>query len=372
MSNRALVAGSRRVVIKVGSSVLASEEGLLGERFEALAQEIARQKQAGRTIVLVSSGAVAAGRQKLGLAPGKLSVPQSQAAAAAGQSALVVAWEKAFAQVGEKVAQVLLVADDLSSRARYLNARNTLLTLLDWGVIPVINENDTVAYAELQFGDNDQLAVRIGPMVEADLVILLTDTEAVYDADPRQNPAARPFPELSAVTPELLAAVGQTPGKFGRGGMRSKLIAAQRALEAGIPLLVLSGQSSDYLAQALQGAEIGTLFASPQHRYQGKKLWLAHLPAARGSLEVDDGAVLALQKGGSLLPVGITKVLGSFQAGDPVYAAAPDGRQIAIGLVNYPASAIERIRGHHSEEIEALLGYRHSDEVIHRDNLALL
>ncbi len=371
-ARRNLFAQARRVVVKVGSAVLAGAAGLNQERIDRLAAELAALGQAGREVILVSSGAIAAGTRKIGLPRRPASIPEQQAAAAVGQSALVQAWEDGFRKHGRSVAQLLLTADDLAHRHRYLNARNTLNTLLAWGVVPLINENDTVMVDEIQFGDNDQLATLIASLVGADLLVILSDVDALYDADPRQNPTARPVRWVPRVDAQLLRAAGEAPSTVGRGGMRSKLLAAKKCLDAGIPLLLASGRQPGVLEAAFAGLEVGTLFWSGQRRYSGKKLWLAQLPRPQGEVVVDAGAARALRTAGtSLLPVGVRAVRGVFGVGAPVRVVDEAGRLVGIGLTQYAAADLERIKGRRTHEIATLLGHNPSDEVIHRDNFAL-
>lgn len=369
---RAALAHAGRVLVKIGSAVLTGPDGLDGARIEALAGQISRLRNAGREVVVVSSGAIAAGVRRMGLTARPRDIPGKQAAAAVGQGLLVRAWDEAFARLGTTTAQVLLTADDLAHRHRYLNARHTLETLLAWRVVPVINENDTVMVDEIKFGDNDQLAALIAGLVGADATVILSDVDALYDADPHKVPTARPIPWVRRWDASFLDLAGSDAGALGTGGMRSKLLAAQKCLSAGIPLLIASGTEPDVLVRALSGEPVGTLFAGRTRKFAGCKLWLAHLPRPSGDLVVDEGAARALREGGtSLLPVGVASVSGHFGVGAPVRCLDPEGRVVGIGLVNYDAAEIERIRGCRTAEIEARLGYRHSDEVIHRDHFAL-
>ena len=358
-----------RVVVKVGSAVLAGEGGLIPERFSAIAQGVKALKAAGLEVVLVSSGAIAAGRGLLGR-PRPKRLPELQALAAAGQPELMRAWKAAFAP--EPVAQVLLDAGDLADRGRFLNAKNTLETLLSWGVVPVVNENDTVMTEEIQFGDNDQLAVLLAGVVEADWVLLLSDVDALYDADPRTHPGARPIRELTEVTPEVLAMASSRPGRAGRGGMRSKLFAAKRALDAGVALWLLPGRDPEAILKALKGEAIGTRFLPQGRRYAGKKRWLAQLPLIQGELVVDAGAARALrERGASLLPVGVKAVRGNFPAGAPVRVLDEAGALVGYGLVSLGSETLARILGMHSGEVARFLGREAPEEVIHRDRFAL-
>ena len=360
----------RRIVIKVGSAVLSGADGRQHQL--SIAEQIATLKREGREVVLVSSGAVASGMAKLGLKERPKTMPGKQAAAAVGQPVLMQRWEQAFDWFELKVAQVLLTAEDLAQRNRYLNSRHTLETLLEWGIVPVINENDTVMVEEIKFGDNDQLSALIATLVAADLLIILSDIEALYTADPRSNPEAQPIHFVERVDSEIMAMAGDNPNQVGTGGMRSKLLAAEKVQAAGIPLLLLPGTQPQSIAKALAGESVGTLFAGGNRRYGGQKLWLYQLPKPAGEIVVDAGAAKALRQGGaSLLPAGIREVHGSFGVGEAVKCLDLENHLIGVGLVNYTAAEIERIKGAKSKDLERILGYNHSDEVIHRDYFAL-
>ncbi|MFZ2447104.1 MAG: glutamate 5-kinase [Syntrophobacteraceae bacterium] len=365
----------RRVLIKVGSAVLTGPKGLNRVMIHRLSDQIAelRERNAGLDVLVVSSGAVASGLRKVGLTERPKSIPHKQAAAAVGQSVLMEAWEAAFDKYDLMVAQVLLTSEDLAHRHRYLNARNTLETLLSWGILPILNENDTVVVEEIKFGDNDQLSATIAGLVGADLVINLTDTEGLYDCDPRLNASARLIPAVARVDAKVLACATPAPGTVGTGGMLSKLHAAKKCLASGIPMIIAPGRERDVILRLFAGEALGTLFLPRERAYQGKKVWLANLPKPVGDLTLDEGAVTALQKRGrSLLPIGIREVRGSFGVGAPVRCVDKEGNIIGIGLTNYKSAEIEAIKGRHSEEIEGLIGYKHSDEVIHRDNFVLM
>lgn len=359
-----------RLVVKVGSAVLSDAKGR--QQQLEIAAQIAALRAEGREVVLVSSGAVATGLSKLGFKERPKTMPGKQALAAVGQPTLMHLWEQAFSWFGLKVAQVLLTAEDLGHRQRYLNARQTLETLLEWGIVPIINENDTVMVEEIKFGDNDQLSALIATLVGADLLILLSDIEALFEADPRTHPQARPIPYVERVDAEVLRMAGDSPGRVGTGGMKSKLLAAEKAQAAGIPTLLLPGTRPQSMSQALRGEPVGTLFAGGNRRYSGRKLWLYQLPKPQGEVVVDAGAAQALRQGGaSLLPAGIQEVRGQFGVGEAVKCLDTEGNLIGIGLVNYSASELSRIKGRKTREIEALLGYKNTDEAIHRDYFAL-
>lgn len=333
-------------------------------------REIARQvlalREEGREVVLVSSGAVAAGMAATGL-PRPQDMPLKQALAAIGQPLLMAAWREAFAPI--PVAQVLLTAEDLASRERYLNAKATLQALLRLEALPIINENDTVAFQEIRFGDNDQLAARVAALVEAGLLVLLSDVDALYEDDPKKNPGARPILEVERVEAVLGHAGEGNP--LGSGGMRSKLLAARIASRVGIPTLLLPGRRPGAVLEALKGAPLGTYFHA-RRRYRGERAWLYGLLKPKGELVLDAGAVRALkERGASLLPAGVKVVRGRFGRGEAVRLLTEAGEEVGVGLANYAAEEIERIRGHKSAEIEALLGYRYTEEVVHRDHLVL-
>ncbi len=363
----------RRVVIKVGSAVITGSKGLDRVVIHRLSDQIAELMGRGHEILIVSSGAIASGMKKLGLTEKPKTIPYKQATAAVGQSFLVQAWEEAFDKYDILVAQVLLTGEDLGNRSRYLNARNTLEVLLEWRIIPVINENDTVVVEEIKFGDNDQLAVLIGCLVGADLIIILTDIEGLYDKDPKEDPSARLIHEVHKIDKNILSLASSKTSSVGTGGMISKLMAAKKALSIGIPMIIAPGKERDVILKIFEGERLGTLFMPDRRLYRGRKAWLAHLPHPAGELVIDKGAEDAIaRKGKSLLPAGILEVRGNFGVGAPVKCVSIDGRLIAIGLSNYKSSEIERIKGCHTSEIEAIIGYKHSDEVIHRNNLALI
>lgn len=362
----------RRLVIKVGSAVLTGPRGLNRVMIHRLSDQLAELRERNREIVVVSSGAVASGLRKVGLTERPRTIPHKQAVAAVGQGVLMEAWEAAFDKYELLVAQVLLTSEDLAHRHRYLNARNTLETLLDWGILPIINENDTVVVEEIKFGDNDQLSAMIAGLIGADLVINLTDTEGLYDCDPRLDDSAHLISVVNRVDSKLLACATPSPGAVGTGGMLSKINAAKKCLASGIPMIIAPGKERDVILRLFAGEMLGTLFLPRKRLYQGKKLWLANLPKPAGDLILDRGAVAALQKHGkSLLPIGILAVRGAIGVGSPVRCLDEAGEMIGIGLSNYKASEIDQIKGHHSEDIEQLIGYKHSDEVIHRNNFVL-
>jgi len=365
----------QRLVIKVGSAVLTGPRGLNRVMVHRLSDQIAelRQSNPDRKIAIVSSGAVASGLRKVGHTQWPRSIPHKQAMAAVGQGVLMEAWEAAFDKYELLVAQVLLTSEDLSHRHRYLNARNTLETLLDWGIIPIINENDTVVVEEIKFGDNDHLSAMIAGLIAADLVIILTDTAGLYDCDPRFNEEARLISLVNKIDSRLVACATSLAGAVGTGGMASKVNAAKKCLASGIPMIIAPGRERDVLLRIFAGETLGTLFLPRKRLYHGKKLWLANLPKPVGELVLDEGAVNALRKRGkSLLPIGVREVRGAFGVGAPVRCLNELGEVVGIGLSNYKSIEIELIKGRHTEEIENLIGYKHSDEVIHRNNFVLV
>jgi glutamate 5-kinase len=371
---RKILGQARRIVVKVGSSILASvEKGLRYEGFSHLSKEISDLKRQGYEIVLVSSGAIAAGMEKLGYKTRPQDITQKQATAAVGQTRLMNIYESYFSRYRQMVAQVLLTRDDLSHRRRFLNARNTLLTLLDLGIIPIINENDTVVVDEIKFGDNDNLSALITNLIGADLLIILTDMEGLCDSDPRVNPNARCIPLVEEIDANMEEFVGETKSEMSVGGMISKIQAARKASRFGIPTVVARGTQEGVLHQIVKGKEIGTLFLPEGDALSSRKHWIAFNPKPKGDVIVDEGAKKAIvQKGKSLLPSGVVKIRGNFDRGDLVTCLGPRGKEFARGLVNYRATELEKIKGLRSNQIESTLGYKYSDEVIHRDDLVLL
>ncbi len=364
----------KRLVIKIGSNILTSDNnGLDIERVQSVTDDISAVKDAGYEVVIVSSGAVAAGMKKLELTEKPKDIVLKQAAAAVGQSSLMWAYEKCFSVHGRKVAQILLTRDDFADRKRYINSRNTLITLLSYGVVPVINENDTVATEEIRFGDNDNLASLVAGLIDAERFIILSDVDGLFDDDPTINPQAKLIGVVEKITPELERKAGGSASAVGTGGMFSKLLAAKRAVHHGITVNIVNGRTKGVISSLLKGAHHGTEFKPRETRLSSKKGWIAYACRTRGSITVDEGAAKALVRGGkSLLPSGIISLSGNFEAGDAVYCLDPDGKRIAKGLTNYSSAEIEMIRGRRTSEIEGILGYQYSDEVIHRDNLVLL
>ena len=340
------------------------------EWLTSLCADVAALKRQGVKVVLVSSGSIALGRRLLKLAPGVLRLEESQASAAAGQVRLAEAYADMFASLDIVAAQVLLTFGDTEERRRYLNARATLNTLVELGAVPVINENDTVATAEIKFGDNDRLGARVASMMGADRLVLLSDVDGLYTANPGIDPAATHIPEVTAITPEIEGMAGDSISGFGRGGMTSKLIAAKIAMGAGCDVILAKGETLSPLAAIRKGAR-HTIFRASTTPAVAKKRWIAGVLRPEGALVIDEGAVRALKEGKSLLPAGIRQIDGRFERGDAVVVKDRDGREVARGLAAYNASDAELIAGKRTVEIEAILGYRGRDEMIHRDDLIL-
>jgi glutamate 5-kinase len=368
-----LLTTCKRVVVKIGSSLVASSSGgLHRDRIARLAKEFGDLQSKNRQLVLVSSGAIVAGISHLALKNYPQEVPLQQAAAAVGQSRLVRAYEMAFEESGHKIAQILLTHQDLADRRRFLNARHTLSTLLQLGVIPIINENDTVSTEEIRFGDNDTLAGQIAHLIDADLLVIMSDVDGLYEEDPHLNPSAKLIPLVPAITKQIENLAGTSRSQASRGGMVTKIQAAKQAGRFGVPMLLLNGETPNALSQALEGKSSGTFFASNQSSLTNRKQWIAFTLRPKGEIMLDEGAVAALVlRGKSLLASGILKVKGSFLNGDPVSCTTGEGVVFAQGLSNYSAETLQRIKGKQTSEIRQLLGTLEYEEVIHRDNLAL-
>lgn len=369
-----LLSATRRVVVKIGSSLVASRDsGLEVERIERVSDEVAGLKRDGREVVMVSSGAIVSGVRKLGLSHYPKDLPRKQAAAAVGQSRLMWAYEKAFGRLDQTVAQVLLTHQELADRKLFLNARHTLTALIALGVIPIVNENDTVAVDEIRFGDNDSLAGHVAHLVDADLLVILSDVDGLFTEDPRLNPAATLMPLVTEITPDIERRAGLSRSFEGTGGMATKVLAAKTAGQYGVPTLILNGQRPGLLAASLQGEDHGTLFVPSQRRLASRKHWIAFTLRSKGQLTLDDGAVQALtHRGKSLLPSGILAVAGAFEPGDPVTCTDRQGKEFAKGLANFSAETLQRIKGLKTSEVTKVIGQQLYEEVIHRDNLVLL
>lgn len=374
MISRDKIPSSRRWVVKIGSALLTRDgQGLEREMLAPWVDQMVERRKAGCEVVLVSSGAVAEGMARMGWRRRPKALHELQAAAAVGQMGLVRAYEDCFQTRGYHTAQVLLTRDDLADRPRYLNARSTLRTLLKLGVIPVINENDTVATDELRFGDNDTLAALVANLIEADLLVLLTDQDGLFDQDPRGNPNARLIPETWVDDPQLDVVAGGSVTGLGTGGMVTKVRAARLAARSGTPTIIAPGRGEQVLTRIGQGEAVGTLLIPFQGPQAARKQWLAGHLQVRGRLVLDAGAVKALrEKGTSLLAVGVTEVRGRFHRGEVVACVDEAGREVARGLVNYDADEAARIKGKSSLLFESILGYLDDEELIHRDNLVLL
>jgi len=371
---KSILANSKRLVVKVGSSLVTnSGTGLDHTALANWAAQIAQLKLMGREVVLVSSGAVAEGMQRLGWKKRPSAVHELQAAAAVGQMGLVQVYETCFRQHGLHTAQILLTHDDLSDRKRYLNARTTLRTLLAMNVIPIINENDTVVTDEIRFGDNDTLAALVTNLIEADTLVILTDQSGLFSADPRKDPTATLIQEARAGDPELEKMAGGAGSDIGRGGMLTKILAAKRAIRSGAHTIIASGREQDVLVRLARGEAIGTQLIAETMPIAARKQWLADHLQVRGKIMLDEGAAKALcLEGKSLLPIGVYDLSGDFERGEVVTCVDRNGCEIARGLINYAAGEAHKIMRHPSSEIESILGYVDEPELIHRDNLVLL
>ncbi len=361
-------------MIKVGSSLVTGEgRGLDRAAIGRWAEQIAALRTSGKQVLLVSSGAIAEGMQRLGWSRRPREVHELQAAAAVGQMGLAQAYESCFAALGIHTAQILLTHADLADRARYLNARSTLYTLLALGVVPVINENDTVVTDEIKFGDNDTLAALTANLVEADTLVILTDQAGLFSADPRQDPGATLLAEVRAGDPHLESIAGGAGSPIGRGGMFTKVLAAKRAARSGANTVIANGKEEDVLRRLAAGERIGTQLLASTEVLTARKQWLADHLQVRGKVRIDDGAIRALvAEGKSLLPIGVVEVLGDFDRGDVIACIDGGGREVARGLTNYGAEQARRIARRASSEIEAVLGFVEERELIHRDNLVVL
>lgn len=363
----------RRIVIKVGSAVLTNEYGINKGFVADIAREISLLRKEGKEVIVVSSGAVAAGRKKIKVQQTTLSMKEKQALAAIGQSSLMRTYEEAFHFYELSAAQVLLTHDDLSHRDRYLNVRNTIFTLLEFGVTPIVNENDTVSVEELRFGDNDNLAALLTNLLEADLFICLTDVDALYDKNPQQDHTAKPLHIVYEINDEIEAMASNSNSLLGTGGMQSKIKAAKIVHAGGGSSIIGAGRTDRVLEKLLTGKNFGTFFLPCEERMKSRKQWIAHVLKPKGKIVLDEGACYALSKRGkSLLPSGIKAIEGTFCRGDAVELVNSEKVRIGVGLVNYKKDDVEKVKGRHTDEMESQLEYFDSIEVIHRDNMVIM
>lgn len=363
---------AKRIVVKLGSNVITARNGLDLDVIEAISNQISLLMDKGIEVILVSSGAMAAGMRKMAMDRRPDEIPKRQAISAIGQSGVMHAYEKSFAVHDKKIAQILLTGDDLTNRKRYLNARNTLHTLMEWKIVPIINENDTIMVEEIKLGDNDNLAAMISLLMDADFLFILTDIDGLYDKDPRQFSDACLVPKVGKIQKEIEDYASNMPGTLGTGGMFSKIQAAQKVTSAGIPMIVARGNMDNVLLRLFAGEELGTYFVPKEGKMASRKCWIAHTLAPKGSIVIDEGAVRAVQQNGkSLLPIGIVTVEGNFEEGAAVDFKTSDHKVIGVGLTNYSSSDINLIKGLKTSQIKACLGGKHYDEIIHRNNLVL-
>lgn len=371
-NRKSIFNNAKRLVVKVGSNVLTEDHGLNLKAIRSISRQICRLIDSGLEVILISSGAMASGMKKVGLDKRPDEIPKRQAIAAVGQAGLIMEYEKAFARYHKKVAQILLTGDDLNNRIRYLNARNTLCMLLSWQVVPIINENDTVMIEEIQFGDNDNLAAMITLLMDADILVNLTDIDGLYTKNPRKYPDAELIPLVSTIRENIVKVAGDIPGPLGTGGMLSKINAARKVTASGIPMVIANGGKPDILIKLFSGKEIGTFFVSKKKKLKSRKCWIAFTLKPKGAIRIDDGAAAAiLNRGKSLLPSGIVHVEGEFNVGAPVEFKNGDNETLGTGLVNYSSADIRKIMGFKSSQIKKILGHKPYDDVIHRDNLAI-
>jgi len=364
--------GAKRIVVKVGSNVLTEDNGLNLKAMRSITRQIGKLIESGLEVILVSSGAMASGIKKIGLPARPDELPKRQAVAAVGQAGLMMEYEKAFGRYDLKVAQILLTSEDLSNRKRYLNARNTLNTLLAWRVVPIINENDTVWVEEIKLGDNDNLAAMITLLMDADLLINLTDIDGLFTRDPRVDTDAELIDTVTRINKDTEKYAGDIPGALGTGGMISKIKAARKVNSAGVPMIIARGDKPNILLKLYSGQKHGTFFVPQKQRLTSRKCWIAYSLKPQGTIQIDDGAVKAiLNNGKSLLPSGIIAVKRDFGVGAAVEFQNRRNESLGIGLVNYSSADIDKIKGLKSNRIKQVLGHKSYDEIIHRDNLAI-
>ena len=371
MPNQRLT-NAKRIVVKLGSNVITEKNGLNLDVIDAISSQVSALINKGIEVILVSSGAMAAGMRIMEMERRPDEIPKRQAISAIGQGGVMNAYEKSFAAYGKKIAQILLTGDDLNNRKRYLNARNTLHTLMDWKIVPIVNENDTIMIEEIKLGDNDNLAAMITLLMDADFLFILTDIDGLYNKDPRQFPDARLIPKVTRIKKEIEEFASHIPGTLGTGGMLSKIQAAQKVTSAGIPMIVARGSTENVLLKLFAGQDLGTYFVPKEGKMASRKCWIAHTLVPKGSIVIDEGAVRAVkQNGKSLLPIGVVAVEGNFEEGAAVDFKTSDNEVIGVGLVNYSSSDINLIKGLKTFQIMACLGGKHYDEIIHRNNLVL-
>ncbi len=373
MSARDQLRFAKRIVVKVGTSTLTHPSGGMNlHRIEHLVRELIDEANQGKDILLVSSGAIAAGMNALGLTERPASVPARQALAAIGQGALLHIYEKFFHEYGRTMAQVLLTKENAARHHQYMNSRNALLALLGMNVIPVINENDAVAVDEIKIGDNDNLSAVVAALVDADALIILSDIDGVYTANPRTDTSARLISEIPEITPEVEHIAGGAGSAQGTGGMQTKIEAAKIAQNAGVTMVIARGDEDGIVRSILHGEEVGTLFPAREAHLRTRKSWLAFGQRLMGELSVDEGCILAMRRGASLLAVGVTDVYGEFSAGDTIRVLSPDGQEIARGITAYDAADIARLMGHQTADFPTLIADAAHEEIIHRDNMVLM
>lgn len=364
---------TKRIVVKLGSNVITAVNSLNLEVIESISAQISRLMDGGMEVILVSSGSMAAGLRKMQMEKRPEELPSRQAISAIGQSGLMNAYEKSFGRYDKKIAQILLTAEDLNNRTRYLNARNTINTLMEWKVVPIINENDTIMVEEIKLGDNDNLSAMITLLMDADFLFILTDIDGLYDRDPRQHSEARLIEKVTAFEDKIEQYASGIPGTLGTGGMLSKIHAAQKVTSAGIPMIVARGNLENVLFRLFDNERLGTYFIPRKEKMASRKCWIAYTLKPKGSLVLDDGAITAVRENGkSILPIGITDVDGVFEPGAAVEFRTPKGQVVGKGLANFSSSDIRLIKGLKSSQVASCLGGKHYDEVVHRDNLVIL
>jgi glutamate 5-kinase len=363
----------KRLVVKVGTNTLTGGEDQLSRpQMMGVARQVARLVREGHQVALVSSGAIVAGREALHISRNGKDIPFKQVLAAVGQAKLMQKWDELFTREDVIIAQTLLTRTDLAERQGYLNARNTLLALLERDVVPIVNENDVVATEEIKIGDNDNLSALVANLIDADLLILLTDQAGLYTADPRRSSTATLITEVPVISDDILALAAGAGTVRGTGGMLTKVQAARLATESGVTVLVAGGTTENVLVRAANGEQVGTRFSSSRSRMESRKRWILSGLAGKAAAHIDDGAAIALKRGRSLLPAGVVNVKGPFDRGDSVNIVGPEGKAVACGVANYSASDLQRIKGRRSGEITQILGYHFGDEVIHRNNVVML